>query len=115
MPHEEIVKVSGIMVPVSISTNFLHPFGKVIGNVCPNNIVIGPFVFERNRIIDSPGFYTDEELQETIYRELGEVIDELFDFLASLPAWIVRQFTGCLLYTSPSPRDGLLSRMPSSA
>ena len=25
------------------------------------------------------------------------------------------QSTGCLLYTSPSPRDGLLSRMPSSA
>ena len=24
-------------------------------------------------------------------------------------------FEGCLLYTSPSPRDGLLSRMPSSA
>ena len=24
-------------------------------------------------------------------------------------------FRGCLLYTSPSPRDGLLSRMPSSA
>ena len=24
-------------------------------------------------------------------------------------------FTACLLYTSPSPRDGLLSRMPSSA
>ena len=25
------------------------------------------------------------------------------------------QFKTCLLYTSPSPRDGLLSRMPSSA
>ena len=25
------------------------------------------------------------------------------------------QGNGCLLYTSPSPRDGLLSRMPSSA
>ena len=25
------------------------------------------------------------------------------------------QLNGCLLYTSPSPRDGLLSRMPSSA
>ena len=24
-------------------------------------------------------------------------------------------FVSCLLYTSPSPRDGLLSRMPSSA
>src|SRR5665647_3598416 len=26
-----------------------------------------------------------------------------------------RRVGGCLLYTSPSPRDGLLSRMPSSA
>ena len=31
--------------------------------------------------------------------------------LESLP----HSYTGCLLYTSPSPRDGLLSRMPSSA
>ena len=27
----------------------------------------------------------------------------------------VRNDMACLLYTSPSPRDGLLSRMPSSA
>ena len=27
----------------------------------------------------------------------------------------MEQGDGCLLYTSPSPRDGLLSRMPSSA
>ena len=27
----------------------------------------------------------------------------------------VRGTNSCLLYTSPSPRDGLLSRMPSSA
>ena len=27
----------------------------------------------------------------------------------------VYRYTICLLYTSPSPRDGLLSRMPSSA
>ena len=27
----------------------------------------------------------------------------------------VQLFNDCLLYTSPSPRDGLLSRMPSSA
>ena len=26
-----------------------------------------------------------------------------------------QHLTNCLLYTSPSPRDGLLSRMPSSA
>ena len=28
---------------------------------------------------------------------------------------IMMQVYACLLYTSPSPRDGLLSRMPSSA
>ena len=26
-----------------------------------------------------------------------------------------KEYNSCLLYTSPSPRDGLLSRMPSSA
>ena len=34
--------------------------------------------------------------------------------LAALLA-AVEQALSCLLYTSPSPRDGLLSRMPSSA
>ena len=29
--------------------------------------------------------------------------------------WTAEQDGVCLLYTSPSPRDGLLSRMPSSA
>ena len=29
--------------------------------------------------------------------------------------YITNYTYGCLLYTSPSPRDGLLSRMPSSA
>ena len=29
--------------------------------------------------------------------------------------WTEQEIYDCLLYTSPSPRDGLLSRMPSSA
>ena len=38
-------------------------------------------------------------------RSTGEVVFQIFDALSY----------ACLLYTSPSPRDGLLSRMPSSA
>ena len=34
-----------------------------------------------------------------------------FDITYVTSIWLL----GCLLYTSPSPRDGLLSRMPSSA
>src|SRR5665647_3197509 len=36
-------------------------------------------------------------------------------WLSGLVALDVARCWGCLLYTSPSPRDGLLSRMPSSA
>ena len=34
------------------------------------------------------------------------------NLIANIYTTVIR---GCLLYTSPSPRDGLLSRMPSSA
>ena len=34
---------------------------------------------------------------------------------SSVAAALIHRAIGCLLYTSPSPRDGLLSRMPSSA
>ena len=42
----------------------------------------------------------------------GEINYWLWD-ANQLPAY--KQCADCLLYTSPSPRDGLLSRMPSSA
>ena len=35
--------------------------------------------------------------------------------MVALGAPVSAQDGDCLLYTSPSPRDGLLSRMPSSA
>ena len=40
---------------------------------------------------------------------------ELFAFEQILKSFDLSQPEICLLYTSPSPRDGLLSRMPSSA
>ena len=60
--------------------------------------------FHNGRMVDhyfvtpSPNFWNDEAI-----RELEGVTGIMF----------LQQ--PCLLYTSPSPRDGLLSRMPSSA
>ena len=34
---------------------------------------------------------------------------------STIPTGFAMQLPHCLLYTSPSPRDGLLPRMPSSA
>ena len=39
----------------------------------------------------------------------------LYSSVFSLAVSDTAVYVGCLLYTSPSPRDGLLSRMPSSA
>ena len=37
------------------------------------------------------------------------------EYLLETAIWSLGKLKCCLLYTSPSPRDGLLSRMPSSA
>ena len=54
---------------------------------------------------------------------MGEqAVQEIIARIADFDAFTVdndpcneHDFGNCLLYTSPSPRDGLLSRMPSSA
>ena len=50
----------------------------------------------------------------TSVREAGDLSAGVFDAQGRMLAQAVTG-TPCLLYTSPSPRDGLLSRMPSSA
>ena len=45
----------------------------------------------------------------------GEFEDSLVQLYQRLVNKTIVQNSDCLLYTSPSPRDGLLSRMPSSA
>ena len=62
----------------------------------------------------------DGPLPQPFPREIGpramEYLAEVVD--SGLTCDMVGRFEqafACLLYTSPSPRDGLLSRMPSSA
>ena len=57
-------------------------------------------------------------MQRDALRNRDVVVYVVSHLLAVIAEWAV--FIGalvytCLLYTSPSPRDGLLSRMPSSA
>ena len=54
------------------------------------------------------GEHTNSRIVNINVEKINEYLDK--DGVAILPG-----FQGCLLYTSPSPRDGLLSRMPSSA
>ena len=45
----------------------------------------------------------------------SKILRIIFSILLVIQPAILMYLGGCLLYTSPSPRDGLLSRMPSSA
>ena len=54
--------------------------------------------------------------QDPGFDPLDVLITEAHSRGLSLEAWVnPYRLRSCLLYTSPSPRDGLLSRMPSSA
>ena len=66
---------------------------------------------ERNVSYDHQHWLTQKDVDmannyvELIERTRSEITPQIGDRLVYV----------CLLYTSPSPRDGLLSRMPSSA
>ena len=46
---------------------------------------------------------------------MHEFTPEVENLADEILAYSLERLKSCLLYTSPSPRDGLLSRMPSSA
>ena len=72
--------------------------------------------------------YTNDTLQNkniTIVTNLTNTNPKMIKWLSKMKSWTiwasidgigdVTEYISCLLYTSPSPRDRLLSRMPSSA
>ena len=62
------------------------------------------------QLVNSPtkarGFDNQENVEGAYYDEVKAIVRETTG---------AKEVFVCLLYTSPSPRDGLLSRMPSSA
>ena len=64
---------------------------------------------DQQRLVEQ--LYPQQPRTDYSKRRLGDLmIDFGIDIASRTPTG-----SGCLLYTSPSPRDGLLSRMPSSA
>ena len=53
--------------------------------------------------------------KELLSARLGDVLSSLYLASATLKHYENQNYKSCLLYTSPSPRDATLSRMPSSA
>ena len=78
-----------------------------------------PYLSDQVNLIKLPGldlfqtFSFKERLKIFLNKKDKKLID-FYEFFSTLFGGFPEMRT-CLLYTSPSPRDGLLSRMPSSA
>ena len=70
------------------------------------------FGSEVNREINSQVINYFKNLQEN---KISGIINITPSYNKLIISFDLTQINYCLLYTSPSPRDGLLSRMPSSA
>ena len=71
------------------------------------------------RALDLPGHGDAPFAEPFDIAAVAEAFAGQIDTPAHILGWslggLVALYLTCLLYTSPSPRDGLLSRMPSSA
>ena len=71
--------------------------------------------FEGSKWVDR-NIYIHKDASKPLSEAIKEWVDVKHDDdVVNKPKHYTEHPSGCLLYTSPSPRDGLLSRMPSSA
>ena len=102
-----------------ISNHLQQDVVKIAGKT----IFINPFLYWRrfdentNRWLREPGQMSEEQIHPNRNRFYPEIdwADLSQDQKLVKDASVEMFLKTCLLYTSPSPRDGLLSRMPSSA
>ena len=64
--------------------------------------------------LSDPGLFTFNESVATVFPDMINRSVPGYATVIAMTGVLAAQHA-CLLYTSPSPRDGLLSRMPSSA
>ena len=71
---------------------------------------------QRDDIMDIMTIKFKEHIANNDMNRAMALADEYFEWLhPDIAMHEDTLYSHCLLYTSPSPRDGLLSRMPSSA
>ena len=105
-----LTKVSAILNQVFVAVTLISAITIIIGL-----IVISSAIMVQGKI---------KEFQNLVFKILGfskkeiifsSVIEFLIMFKSVILIAVLFAVIGCLLYTSPSPRDATLSRMPSSA
>ena len=77
------------------------------------DVLIAPVVSEKSYGLLEENVYTFTVAPDASKPEIKKAVEEIFEVTVLKVNTLNRK--GCLLYTSPSPRDRTRSRMPSSA
>ena len=99
---KKIVIALFLVLPILVNCQTLEHMQK-------SNLGVEPMPYDTKTRPDVRGIISYDKYQVVVANGNETVLD-----IAKRLDLDPRQFS-CLLYTSPSPRDGLLSRMPSSA
>ena len=103
VPGKKIVKTLGLVKGNTIRARHI---GKDVLAVFRN--IVGGEIHEYTKLMA-------ESREQAIDRMIESAEKMGANAIISVSSTTSMISQGCLLYTSPSPRDGLLSRMPSSA
>ena len=104
---------------------FIKTFGCQMNEYDSNRIfdTVKKIGFKKTDVLEETDCYLlntchiRDKAKEKVYHDIGRIKKSFRSKKKPfvIIAGCVAQAENCLLYTSPSPRDGLLSRMPSSA
>ena len=88
------------------SFGFKHKMTEALKRLVPGEFIPKDTIFAHSPNVKSNGDYAYGIEAQIAFMSVPQIIEDGF---------VISESFACLLYTSPSPRDGLLSRMPSSA
>ena len=105
LPNIEPQQLQALQCALGLAQTSWHPVSRILTSDL--SLKLGLNEPDRQRASFSTWFTDIQEISGQGLQAQGQLLSSLHP--------LAPHSSSCLLYTSPSPRDGLLSRMPSSA